>query len=357
MIWAVVAIVVVIVILAASMVNRDDPFKIAATDLGLELTRTVPELSPRLNGMVDGIAAKIDVAGGRDPGIRYRVFYPVLGMALRLEQETTISRTLGQLGSGDQTIGAAEFDQRFRVNTSRPDAFKTVMTPDLQRKLVNLIDRYPGVIVADGEITLQTTNLEPTAADIITTTRDLVSVARLLHANRPSPLPQQPPPRPQPAQPQTTPQGQSAPAAQAPRQDQEPTPVTPPPAAPLPPAPVAQPVATGLPKGFFDNAFGTNRLSFEEEGEFDAIQGTQVTLQGKVKQSHPTRDEAGGTTAVITVAQIENDLYGKTDIDAVVYLTETVELPRSQTVVFTGTADKIDAFMRTLYVADASLVE
>jgi hypothetical protein len=39
----------------------------------------------------------------------------------------------------------------------------------------------------------------------------------------------------------------------------------------------------------------------------------------------------------------------------VVYLPDPIELERGSTVSFTGTADRVDAFMRNLYVTDARL--
>jgi hypothetical protein len=204
MIWLVVGLVVALAAAAAVTVNRDDPYQTAAKELGLKLGRTVPDLAPHLDGMIDGLATKIDIAGGHQPAIRYRVFYPALGIALHLDRETTISRTLGQLGRNDQQIGDAGFDARFRVNTSRPDALKAMLTPELRRSLTDLIDRYPGVVVADGEISLFDINLERPAAEMVTTTRDLVATARLLVANRPEPEDTPAAPQPQPTPPPPT---------------------------------------------------------------------------------------------------------------------------------------------------------
>ncbi len=356
MIWLVVVFVFALAVAAATVVSKGDPFQTAAKELGLKLSRSVPELTPRLDGMIDGLATKIDIVGGHQATVRYRVFYPALGIALRLDRETTITRTLGQLGRGDQQIGDATFDAKFRVNTSRPDALKTMLTPELRRSLVDLIDRYPGVVVTDGEISLFNVNVEPPATELVTTTRDLVAVARLLVANRPAPATATDPLQTRPA----------AATPRAPEAGRDETPgetVNQARPAPVPVAPQLEESApttgSGLPQGFFEEAFGTNRLSFEDQGTFDnEIKGRIVTLSGVVRQASeaaPDYDGSGQSKVVVTVARINNSLYGATDIDAVVYLKTHVDVERGANITFTGTADRIDAFMRSVYITDARL--
>ena len=116
-----------------------------------------------------------------------------------------------------------------------------------------------------------------------------------------------------------------------------------------------------MPDTFFEDVFGDNRLSFEADGDFqDRFGGRTVTLSGPVKQSREIEEDTTVTTgpatkAVITVAQIENDLYGKTDIDAVVFLPSGTadKLERGQTISFEGTLATVDPFMRNLFVTDA----
>jgi hypothetical protein len=370
--WLIVVAAVVLAFIVAALVRKDDPFKAAATELGLKLTRTVPELIPNLDGLVNGIAVKIDIAGNREPAVRYEVFYPTLGMALRLERETTITRTLGQLGKADTQVGSKPFDDSFRVNTSRPDALKTMMTPERRRKLIQLIETYPTVVIGDGSILLVSDSLEPPADTIVKTTMDLVSAAEVLVEGRPPPLqtpqPTPPPPQPQTPRPATAPiekttgarpgrtQADSTPPEAAkPARAPAPKPPPPPPPPPVPAAP-----SSGLPPNFFDDVFGANRLSFEDEGQFEEkIRGNPVTLSGTVKQASPYAGDdelapTAGTKAVITVAQIDNDLYGKTDIDAVVYLAGDTPMDRGDTVRFKGTIEKVDPFMRNVFIVEAS---
>jgi hypothetical protein len=368
--WLIVVAAGVLAFIVAALVRRDDPFKAAATELGLKLTRTVPDLIPKLDGLVNGIAVKIDIAGNREPAVRYEVFYLALGMALRLERETTITRTLGQLGRTDPQVGSKPFDDSFKVNTSRPDALKTMMTPERRRKLIQLIETYPTVVIGDGSILLMSDSLEPPADTIVKTTYDLVSAAEVLVEGRPAPLqsPQPPPPPPQPQTPRpatapiekTTdghpgrPLTESAPPEAA-KPARAPAPKPPPPPPPVPAAPLS-----GLPPNFFDDVFGANRLSFEDEGQFEEkIRGNLVTLSGTVKQASPYAGDdeltpTAGTKAVITVAQIDHDLYGKTDIDAVVYLAGDTPMDRGDAVRFKGTIEKVDPFMRNVFIVEAS---
>lgn len=368
MIWLVIGVIVAVVISAALMMKKDDPFQIAADDLGLKLTRTVPELMPKLDGLVDGIAVKVDIAVQRDPVVRYRIFYPALGMALRLERETTISRTLGQLGSGDSEIGAKQFDDSFRINTSRPDALQTMMTPQLRRLLIDLIEKYPGLIITDGDMTLRGATMTPPAETLIETIRDLIPAAAALIAARPPALevPEtRPTPPTQPVAPiaaqrepmQTDERPDPVAKVEGPESSMTPQPKEPPP--PPPPVPVAP--ASGLPDDFFEEVFGANRMSYEDNDRFEAeVRGSKVHLSGNVKQTdrYEDRDDlspASGTRAVVTVAQIETDLYGKSDIDATVFLRGTADFDRGDEISFSGTIDAVDAFMRNITINDATI--
>ncbi|MDJ0954671.1 MAG: hypothetical protein QNJ81_13420 [Acidimicrobiia bacterium] len=371
MLWLIVAVAILIALgLALQAATKPDHFRVAGASLGLDHSRTVPELLPRLSGTINGLAVRVDVPEPNSPAVRYRIFYPALGMSLRLEKETTIGRTMGTLGGGDQQVGDKAFDDSLRVNTSRPDALEKMLTRDLRRRLVALVEHYPEVVVADGEIELIST-AEPTAENLITTVNDLVLVAGLLTANRPPPLTRpQPRPvvrtqRPAPASPETGAAEESPAPAPRPAAAEVPAPAEPQAAAapePAPPPPPPAPVeTTGLPDGFFDEVFGESRLSFEADDRFEReLEGADVRLSGTVKQSSHYDDRrdfspTSGTKAVVTVAQIDNDLYGKTDIDAVVYLQGKRNLERGEMVRFAGKLTGVDAFMRNLFVSDADL--
>ena len=362
--WPIIGVIATIAIAAASLLLRkDDPYGEAARALGLKLSRSVPDLLPRLEGMLHGLPVRVEVTDRTDRPVRYTVFYPPLGMALRLQRETTISRTLGDLGERDMQLGDRPFDDSFRINTSRPDVLDRVLTTEVRSSLVRLIDLHPEVSVEDGAMTLLDASPEPSADQITRTISHMAEAARLLDANRPPPLQIPPATRPQatpraaPPQatgPEDTPDQESEHGIPPAGRSESPAP---------PPLPEAEP--SDLPAGFFDDVFGTNRLSFEADNRFEIeFRGKRVTLGGTVKQARRQQadvDSVAGevTRAVVTVAQINNELYGTTDIDAVVYLPSggAAELERGDTIRFRGTLDKVDPFMRNLFVIDATRVD
>lgn len=369
-IWLIVVVVIILVVAVAALVRDEDPFKTAAASLNLKLTRSVPDLLPQLQGTINGLPIRIDISQSREPVVRYRVFYPDLGMALKLQRETTITRTLGQLGENDTQVGARAFDDSFRVNTSRPDALREMMTPELRRTLEQLIERYPKIVIEDGQMTLLGDSMTPAAETIQNTTIQMATAAHMLTERRPPPL-EKPAPTRNPAEHPTEKRVADQPQEATEKIDEvqaEPGPEpTPEPAAPAAPAPQASPPsspASGLPDTFFDDVFGENRLSFEDDNQFeDHLKGTQVTLTGKVKQARDQDgdvDQAIGTVtkAIVTVAKIDNDLYGQTDIDAVVYLPagSAHRMERGDDITFRGTLEQVDPFMRNLFIGDATLI-
>ena len=98
--------------------------------------------------------------------------------------------------------------------------------------------------------------------------------------------------------------------------------------------------------------FGGEDLSFETRTKFNSkYAGTRINWPGRVKQ---VRQSKGKTQATITVATVDNDLYGNTDI-AVVVEDVTGPVPsEGQTLTISGTLDTIDPLMRNLFVADAT---
>ncbi len=364
--WLIITAVVVLVFVSMRLVGRSDPFKSAADGLGLNLTRSVPELNPRMEGMINGLPIRVDRETGE--GVRYRVFYPPLGVALRLTRETTITRTLGQLGEGDIEVGGRVFDDSFRVNTSRPDALRDMITPEVRRALVRLIEAHPKLVVEDGGMTLASDIAEPTSEELTNTIITMAAAAHQLVQQRPPPLERQPITRPAPSAPppdrrppprrETVAETRRDRAEEQPEAAAEPVPTPPPPPEPEPPPPA---VDSGLPDDFFDNVFGANRLSFEDEGRFDEeFRGRPVRLSGIVKQVREVDQDSSvevgeATRAVVTVAQIDSELYGKTDIDAVVFFPKgsAANLERGAELDFTGKLEKVDAFMRNLFVVDA----
>jgi hypothetical protein len=356
-----IVIVGIVAFAVAAMVQHDDPFSSTAKALDLTLTRSVPELIPHLEGFVAGLPIRVDITHRRNPAIRYRVFYPALGLGLRLTRESSITRTVGRLGHPDAQLGERAFDDAFLVQTSRPDALREFLTPKRRRALLELVAAYPDVVIEDGGITLVGNSTEPSRETLATTLTDLSRAAAAMAEG--------PPPPPSPASDAAVPHPAPQPAPEV--DVAEPTPADsttaePPPAAPQPVAatPEPGPPDTGLPTDFFDRAFGADRLSFESSGVFtDEFQGRTVRLHGELKQAReltedPDFPDSVGTKAVVAVATVSSELYGENEIDAIVHFPGRAvdHLTRGDTLTFSGTLEKVDPFMRNLYVTDGRLV-
>lgn len=357
----------VIVFAVTAMVQHDDPFSNAAKTLDLTLTRSVPELIPHLEGFVGGLPIRVDITQRRAPAIRYRVFYPALNLGLKLTRESSITRTVGRLGNEDAQLGERAFDDAFLVKTSRPDALRQFLTPTRRRALLDLIADYPDVVIEDGSITLLGNNVAPSAEALTTTLTDLSAAAAVLVAGPPPPPP---PPDPGPASSERSPQTGPEPDVDRPT----PAPTTPsepelemqtPASEPDAPPPDTGLPDTGLPGDFFDRVFGADRLSFESSGAFTTeFKGRTVLLRGALKHASEFSDDLDfpdsvGSKAVVTVATVSTDLYGANDIDAIVQLPKGAvdHLERGDALAFSGTLEKIDPFMRNIYVTGAELVE
>lgn len=117
------------------------------------------------------------------------------------------------------------------------------------------------------------------------------------------------------------------------------------------------------PDEVFRDLFGTTKLSHQTAELFRLrYRNTPVDWQGTVRSSRPFRSDPDfgshpGVKTVVTVAEIETDLYGNTTIDAVVEFPPETDLRRDQVITFTGRLVKVDPLMRNLYVAEARLVE
>jgi hypothetical protein len=95
--------------------------------------------------------------------------------------------------------------------------------------------------------------------------------------------------------------------------------------------------------------FGGDDLSFETRRKFNATYAdAPIRWEGRVKATERGR-------LVITVATVNNDLYGNTNIDVVVDDPGGRVRSEGETVTVSGTLESIDPLLRNLFVADATL--
>lgn len=363
-------------------------FPVAAKRLNLAVGRTLPDLRPRIEGMIDNLPVKVDIVVRRHPVVRYRVWHAPLRLGLRLRRESTISRAMTRVGTGDIRVADGAFDDAFIVKTVDPERLRRFLTPARRASLIRLIAAYPRITVDDTGITLVGTTAEPTADVIVSTIRRMAATAsRLTGATDDTALEDSIVARERGNLAEAaellqgratvdddvdsaihvaetllvTDQTEAAGVVIDELRDRLPADpelagleVTP---------PAVAPEMVG--DEFFEQLFGADQLSFESSGRFEKnYRGMRVRWSGTVKDAREYAADldfpgASGTKAIITVAHVQNDLYGATEIDAVVRLElgDAARLEPGRQVTFTGTLRRIDPFMRKVYVRGGTLVE
>jgi hypothetical protein len=94
--------------------------------------------------------------------------------------------------------------------------------------------------------------------------------------------------------------------------------------------------------------FGSDDLSFETRAKFNSqYADAPIRWEGRIK-----RVDRGQVT--ITVATVNNDLYGNTEIDVVTEIPGGREPTEGENVTVSGRLDTIDPLLRNLFVADAT---
>ncbi len=128
--------------------------------------------------------------------------------------------------------------------------------------------------------------------------------------------------------------------------------------------PSADATETDIPTDeIIQDLFGSTKLSFETAERFRlSYKHREVDWQGVVRsvRDYSTDYDFGseaGVKAVITVAEVQHDLYGNSTIDAVVQFPAGTALERDDVVTFTGRLLKVDPLMRNIYVANGELID
>ena len=99
--------------------------------------------------------------------------------------------------------------------------------------------------------------------------------------------------------------------------------------------------------------FGGDDLSFETRTKFNnKYAGAKVTWEGQVKR---IRKDGASATITVTVATVNNDLYGNTDIDILVDSAAATTPAEGSRVTVSGMLGRIDPLMRNIYVENATL--
>ncbi len=354
---------------------------------------------PQLSGSMGGLLVRVDVysTGGKNKTYwtRYRAVFPTPGTAVRLKRQTGLSRVTKLFGAQDVEIGDVAFDDAFVIKAGSEYQASEYLTLPRRTLLLKLYALYRGVDLTPDYLEIVTRGQETEARQLVTNTRRLVSAGRVLaglteddgRVERSL---------------RSRARGDMGAAAEELRHaDSDADDIDTPlleaemlassgqlaEAAPLltglserlpadeevaglqralermdPAVPAADQSPVGM-QEILDDLFVANRLSFETAEIFDEhYLGRSVTWSGKVQSIRDYRSDLDfgpepGAKAVIAIAEIEHDLYGVSEIDAVVQLPAgtAARLNRGDQVTFTGQLLKADSMMRNIYVRDGRL--
>lgn len=370
----------------------------AASTLGLSYEREGFG-RPRISGTLRGMRVQVDVRVQRSGNnqqtfTRYRVWVPPPGFQFRLDRQTGMSRVTKFFGAQDVEMGDAAFDDAFVVKTDDEARLRALLTPRLRGALVRTAAAYPGVQYEHDRVSFERRRLEINRDVIVSTMRRLVDTAaaladgKVLEAEddvlaarargeladiaekmRSATASKAKTLEDRLLELDTLATAGEHSAASERLRDLELT-------VPADPEVVGwkqrldRPQAPATPldeqvdaEEMSREVFSGNALSFESKRVFDErYAGRSVRWSGRVKSTGTIGTSsdlgpAGDDRLVATVATINHDLYGNTDIDAVVGLPTGAAsgLRRDDDVMFTGTLVGVDALVRNVFVAGGRL--
>ena len=359
----------------------------AAAELGLIASIGKGLTRPVLSGTIGGHPVKIDTYTQRSGNnnttyTRYRVEYPSLGIGLNLKREGAFSVITKLFGAQDVAVGDNLFDDAFTVKTSNPERLRALLTPSVRSGLLRLLASYGSAVITDDHLLITKARFESKGDVLKSTTQRMVATARLLASpsagitdklvlDRERGLLEEVADRVRElveAEPDDVDQrifeietlaaaGQDQAAAERVRELDRLAP--------------ADPDVVGWRDSLAEDTtrktaaaavdvdvmarelFGGSDLSFESRSKFNSqYADAQIEWQGRVKG---VADTTKGLRATITVATVNNDLYGNTDIDVVIENPGGGRPTVGATVTVTGSLSTIDPLMRNLFVSNAAL--
>lgn len=326
---------------------------------------------------------------------RYVARFPRPGTAVSLKRQTGLSAVTKLFGATDTEIGDVEFDDAFMIKEESIDRATHYLTLPRRTLLLKLFSLYREVELSPNQLEIVTRGYESDANNLVTHTRRLISAARVLagiNENEPAIRDSL----------ERRVAGDMAEAADrlgAARDssDDVDTPLW---AAELlaesgkldeagkildeleedlpadeevagmrralermrPTEPAAGDSDVDM-QELLDDLFVSNRLSFETAEIFDEhYLGRAVSWSGQFKSARDVPDDldfraGAGTKVVVAIAEVEHDLYGVSEVDAIVHvpLGTAAHLQRGDKVTFTGRLLKADSMMRNVFVENGRI--
>jgi len=375
-------------------------WSMAASELGLRHEGGGWTTRPALTGELGRLQTRVDVysTGSKNKSYwtRYRVEFPEKGQGVRLKRQTGLSRITKLFGAQDIEIGDSIFDKAFVIKADSDQKAGQFLTLARRTVLLRLFSLYREVNATEDHIEVVTGGYEEDPDAIVTNARRVVSVGRVLAGISKHD-------RQLGGALESRLMGDMASAVEELRgaaatnddidgpllaaeamaqsgQLEEAAPLLADLAVRLPadeevaglrralgrmepsrPAADTSPVSM---REMLDDLFVSNRLSFETAELFDEhYLERDVSWSGRVKSVRAYRRDLDfgstpGTKATVAIAEVEHDLYGIAQIDAVVQLPADAaqEIRRGDQIDFTGRLLKADSMMRNVYVKDGRLV-
>ncbi len=326
---------------------------------------------------------------------RFRVEYPAKGIDLSLSREHALRKLTKLFGAQDVALGDPTFDDAFIVKTSDPARVAALLTPAVRDSLLRLLATYPQVLVRDDHLSLERSGLIRSSDALVSITRRLLATARVLAgtsaaagtdglidarnrgelrsvAERLGEVVAADPDdvdtrmREMDA---LAAAGDERAAADRLAALEKLLPADPEVAGwkralqtPTGPAPVPPSEANEDPDPIAVDLFGGDDLSFETLATFNrSYRGLPIRWRGRVKEARPFRHDSDlgagpGVRATVTVARVDNDLYGNTEVDLVAGLPDDAgrrPLGAGDDVVIEGTLSGCDPLSRNLFAKDA----
>lgn len=393
-------IAVIVVALVAGrryMQNVAASWSDAAAALGLSFDR--PRFGrPRLSGVVDGMNVDVDVrvrksGNSTQSFTRYQIRFPSGGFDFRLTRQTGLSRITQLFGAQDVEVGDATFDDAFVVKTSDEAQLRALLDGGARGALLRTAAAYSGVVFEDHGVFYEKRGLETSRDVIVSTVRRLTDAARAISGRRSFARSAEIVATRERGGLEEVADGlgdendkgktlderlleldtlvnaeRRGEARERVRSLESEIPADPDLAGwkqRLDASGEAVPSARAGPdaRAFAEEMFAGNALSFESKRIFDEkYRGASIRWVASVKSVSRVRERSnlgpeGATKLIATVARIDHDLYGNTDIDAVVVLPEGADagLERDRRVTITGTLARVDPLVRNVFVTDAHL--
>ena len=367
----------------------------AADALGIDIKPGSIFSLPRLNGLVSDRVVSVHTfqsssGNNQQRYTRFEVTYPSIGLGLELSRQTKVSGFFRRMvGMQDVEIGDPAFDDAFVVKASDPHRLAVFLSGQRRTTLSRLLATYPTMKVTDTSVRVDVRKMIRDPEVLVSTVRRLVGVAQIL-SDPTEKIDNATTARAEGDLTEALRRMREAIDSQPENIDYRLDEIDTLSAAgregeignrvdELGVLAPADPEVTGWKRSLGSKAstqvvsgesidataatqdlLGGRQLSFAVRDKFVAnYAGGQVHWSGTVKsaRAYETDHDFGrgpGVKAVVTVASLEHDLFGSTEVDAVVELPASGPVPqRGDSLTFSGTLTAVDPLMRNFTVRNA----